>query len=87
MSTMPEQAKPKNVKQTSHFNRETLRRTKLALFDNDIFQITTCILDRDSLSVIKVVSHFSKQSMHILAYMYIVEFLNVDSVVFDDPLS
>jgi hypothetical protein len=76
--------KPQLIKATSAFNRKTLRKTVLALFDNDIFQATTKILDRDTLQVITVVDHYTEPTLQALIGMYLKEFADIDSMGFDD---
>jgi hypothetical protein len=76
--------KPQLIKATVAFNRKTLRKTVLALFDNDIFKITTKILDRDTLMVTKIVNYFTEPSLQALFGMYIKEFADFDKIVFED---
>ena len=79
-----EKAKPVLVKATVAFNRKTLRKTILSLFDNDVFQLTSKILDRDTLIVTVLISHYTKQSMQAIVGMYLREFLDVDGPELED---
>lgn len=75
---------PKLIKGTAAFNRKTLRKTCLALFDNDVFQITSKILNRDTLKVTVIVHHYTVLSLQALVGMYLKEFADISEFVFDD---
>ena len=76
--------KPEMVKGTIAFNRKTLRKTALVLFDNDIFQVTSKILDRDTLKVTVATSHYTIPSMQAIVGMYMKEFVNTQECVVED---
>ena len=77
---------PKHITSTACFNRKTLRKITLSLFDNDVFQLTTKILDRDTLVVTTLVSHYTKSSLQAVVSMYLQTFMPVEDMVFDDWL-
>ena len=82
---MKEKNVPKAVRMTVAFNRKTLRKTALALFDNDIFQLTSKVLDRDTLCVSVMVSHFTIPSLQAVVGMYVKEFSELtDDFVTED---
>lgn len=76
--------KPQLIKSTVAFNRKTLRKTCLSLFDNDVFQITSKILDRDTLKVTVLISHYTIPSLQSVVGMYLKEFIDTDRLVFED---
>ena len=77
--------KPTAVRTTIAFNKKSLRKTILTLFDNDIFQLTSKVLDRDTLTVDVMVSHYTIPSLQAVVGMYLKEFADAtDDFVIED---
>jgi len=79
-----QKSRPKQIRSTEAFNRKILRKTTITLFDNDIFQISSKILDRDTLKVTHVASHYTKQSLSAIVRMYLQDFLEFEEFVRHD---
>jgi len=54
---------PQCIRAGIAFNRKTLRKTEVGFFDNGLFQITSKILDKDTLKVTTITSHYTVPSM------------------------
>ena len=76
--------KPEMVKGAIAFDRKTLQKTALVLFDNDTFQVTCKTLDRDTLKVTVVTSHYTIPSMQAIVGIYMKEFADTQECVVED---